>query len=238
MSDTRFRHCAGFWPIDPRVMSVGADAHEAGESLPWSGQFAKRVFDGEWADSRKGERAVAAAIDDVDGSVVGFVQFVHSTRFAEVVWLPEPPVGGRELSLGLYTIDPESSKHPQAARTHAGYGDGEVEANEGRLRLTHVSYQLINDDGSAEMTNWINGGDCSARKVSTLWDASGAVVSEEIVDFEDAYDLVPEDLWFDYPEFDRYDDLIFRDAPALEKLGVPAEIRLKPVPPMPGEVSG
>ena len=187
----------------------GGSMRVLGEPVPWSAEFSRRVFDAEWLGVEDEPRQITATIDDVDGSVVGFVQFVHSTRFAEVVWLPEPPVGGRELSLGLYTIDPESSKHPQAARTHAGYSDGEVEANEGRLRLTHVSYQLINDDGSAEMTNWINGGDCSARKVSKFWDASGAVRSEEIVDFEDAYDLVPDDLWFDYPGFDQYDDLIF-----------------------------
>ena len=209
-----------------------------GEPVPWSAEFSRRVFDAEWLGVEDEPRQVTATIDDPDGSVVGFVQFVHGTAYVGVSWLPEAPDVLEELKVSFFLIKNESSDHPEAARTHVGYRSGEVTANQGRLRLTHAQYRLLRDDGSGSAANWIIGGDCSAREHGVTWDSDRNVLTDELTDYEDAYDLVPDDLWFDYPEFDRYDDLIFRDAPVLEKLGVPAEIRLKPVPPMPPEVSG
>ena len=239
MGTTRFRHGWKTKSQDPRTLIDGGSMRVLGEPVPWSAEFSRRVFDAEWLGVEDEPRQVTATIDDVDGSVVGFVQFVHSTRFAEVVWLPEAPEVAAELILGLFLIHKEgAADHPEALRQHVGYSDGEVTANQGRLRLTHAQYRLLRDDGSGSAANWIIGGDCSAREHGVTWDSDRNVVTDELTDYEAVYGLVSEDLWFDYPEFDRYDDLIFRDAPALEKLGVPAEIRLKPVPPMPDEVSG
>ena len=238
-AETRFRHCAGIATQKPQELRGGMGTYKFGEPVPWSAEFSRRVFDAEWLGVEDEPRQITATIDDVDGSVVGFVQFVHTTNHVNVTWLPEAPEVAAELILGLFLIHKEgAADHPEALRQHVGYSDGEVDANQGRLRLTHVRYRVVNADGSVEMANWIIGGDCAARKKSTWWDASRTDRTSELTDYEDVYGLVSEDLWFDYPEFDRYDDLIFRDAPVLEKLGVPAEIRLKPVPPMPDEVSG
>ena len=238
-AETRFRHCAGIATQKPQELRGGMGTYELGEPVPWSGEFSRRVFDAEWLGVEDEPRQITATIDDVDGSVVGFVQFVHTTNHVNVTWLPEAPEVAAELILGLFLIHKEgAADHPEALRQHVGYSDGEVTANQGRLRLTHAQYRLLRDDGSGSAANWIIGGDCSAREHGVTWDSDRNVLTDELTDYEAVYGLVSEDLWFDYPEFDRYDDLIFRDAPVLEKLGVPEEIRLKPVPPMPPEVSG
>ena len=237
MAATRYRHCGGIELTKPQELRGGNAAPKYGETVPWSAEYSRRVFDGEWADVLGESIAVSAAIDDSDGSVVGFVQVVPQNRYVGVVWLPEPPEIMQEIDLGFYQID-ETPDHPEKFRTHKGYEQGELEANEGRLRLTNVQYRLLRDDNSGIAENWIFAGDCTARRQTIVWDSDRNMLSDELTDYEDVYGLSSDDLWFDYPEFDRYDHLIFRDAPVLEKLGVPDEIRLKPVPAMPLEVDG
>ena len=234
MSATRFRHCANIARKNPQVLSGGlGDQH--GQNVPWTREFAERVFSGEWLDSMDGPRELTAAIDDEAGRVVGAVIVRLQIKYVGIEW--HPPVGHTlpELKLSLREYENTTEDYSQTAGS-GGFPPGEVEANLGRLRMSHLQWFLPAEDGSGCAVDWIIAPDCLSRRNANTWDQSKHSI-EELTEYED-HGLTPEDLWFDYPEFDRYDDLIFRDAPVLEKLGVPAEIRLKPVPPMPDEVSG
>ena len=128
MGPTRFRHGWKTKSQDPRTLIDGGSLRRLGESLPWSTEFARRVFDAEWLGVEDEPEMVTATIDDPDGSVVGFVQFVHGTAYVGVSWLPEAPDVLEELKVSFFLIKNESSDHPEAARTHVGY----------RLSLIHI----------------------------------------------------------------------------------------------------
>lgn len=142
-AETRFRHCAGIDLKKPQELRGGTGTYKFGEPVPWSAEFSRRVFDAEWLGVEDEPRKVTATIDDVDGSVVGFVQFVHGTAYVGVSWLPAPSEILEELKVSFFLIKNDSSDHPEAARTHVGYRSGEVTANQGRLRLTGTAVGLV-----------------------------------------------------------------------------------------------
>lgn len=241
MTGTRFRHADGINLRKPQELRGGTAKRNHGEEVPWSAGFAKRVYDGEWSHVLGQSGSLVAAIDDPSEivlskpRVLGMIEVVPPTSSVLVSWFDLVHGPLPELHMLFADVDKFSLGEPGVPRSLDGLDPEEREANAGRLRLTHVRYRYIGESNNSA-ANWIINGKLKVRRQSSVWTVPEDPV-EELTDYED-YGLVPDDLWFDYPEFDRYDHLIFRDSPALRKLGVPAEIRLKPVPAMPPEVDG